>query len=67
MNREFEPYGDEWRAELKKWSKANLITFLRTILIEQEQKIKESHKCAGCEKLIYYQYHCQNCKRLLET
>ena len=37
--------------------------------IEQyaKEQIKESHKCAGCEKLIYYQYHCQNCKRLLET
>ena len=37
--------------------------------IEQQLKdaVKESHKCMGCETLIHYQYHCSNCKRLLET
>jgi len=37
--------------------------------IEQygKEQIKESHKCNGCEELIHYQYHCPNCKRLLET
>lgn len=27
--KEFEPYGDKWRAELMKWTKADLIEFAR--------------------------------------
>jgi len=37
MNKEFEPFGIEWQAEMRRFTKEGLIDFLRTALIKKEQ------------------------------
>lgn len=34
-NLEYEPYGEEWEAEMKKWSKDLLIGKIRDLLIDK--------------------------------
>lgn len=35
--KDYEPFGDEWFLEMKKWNKTMLIDFLRTTLIEKKE------------------------------
>ena len=35
--KEYEPFGDEWFLEMKKWNKTMLIDYLRTTLIAQKE------------------------------
>ena len=37
MKNNYEPFGNEWKAEIKKWNKNSLIEFLRKTLMELQE------------------------------
>ena len=37
IKKEYEPFGKEWEKELMKWTKKQLIDWIRKILIRREQ------------------------------
>lgn len=37
MSDNYKPFGDEWKAEMMKWKKENLVDYLREILVETKK------------------------------
>lgn len=50
MENEYQPYGLEWEAEMKKWSKDLLIDKLRDVLIERSELKNELEELKNTTK-----------------